>query len=201
VSQRSQPSDYLGAPATFPGAARDDAFHHVVVGQEVSAANDGEAAGVTEVVRLVLDHARTRPGESLGVIALGVKHAERIDAALRGALAAAAAPPVALSSPSGSAGSAGVAAVATAVAARDAARDLAAFFAPDLPEPFFVKNLERAQGDERDAIIFSAGAGRPPGARARRRRGLRPRGGAARGLNIAATRARHRLTVVSSRCR
>ena len=44
------------------------------------------AAEVAEVVRLILEHARTRPGESLGVIALGVRHAERIDArAARGA--------------------------------------------------------------------------------------------------------------------
>ena len=38
---------------------------------------------VAEVVRLILEHARTRPGESLGVIALGMRHAERIDLALR----------------------------------------------------------------------------------------------------------------------
>jgi len=44
-------------------------------------------AEVDKVVELILEHARTRPRESLGVIALGVKHAERIDAALRAALA------------------------------------------------------------------------------------------------------------------
>jgi very-short-patch-repair endonuclease len=42
--------------------------------------------------------------------------------------------------------------------------DVEAFFADpsspeDNPEPFFVKNLERVQGDERDAIILSVGYG------------------------------------------
>src|SRR6185437_11279056 len=76
---------YGGALTTFPGVARDDVLRHVVVGQDGTAAGDE----VTEVVRLILGHARTRPGESLGVIALGVKHAERIDTALRAALSAA----------------------------------------------------------------------------------------------------------------
>jgi very-short-patch-repair endonuclease len=194
---------YGGALTTFPGVARDDVLRHVVVGQDGLAANDGVSAEVTEVVRLVLEHARTRPGESLGVIALGVKHAERIDAALRGALTAATAPSAATSSPSGSAGSAGVAAVATAAASRDAARDLEAFFAetgsPEAgPEPFFVKNLERVQGDERDAIIISVGYGKHPDGRMRYQWGPLLRDGGERRLNVAATRARRRLTVVSS---
>ena len=84
---------YGGALTTFPGVARDDVLRHVVVGQDGT--GDTVAAEVAEVVRLVLEHARTRPRESLGVIALGVKHAERVDTALRSALAtAAAAPPV-----------------------------------------------------------------------------------------------------------
>jgi hypothetical protein len=37
---------------------------------------------------------------------------------------------------------------------------LEAFFAEDRPEPFFVKNLERVQGDERDSIILSIGYGK-----------------------------------------
>ena len=189
---------YGGALTTFPGVARDDVLRHVVVGQDGSAAGDGVSAEVAEVVGLILDHARTRPGESLGVIALGVKHAERIDAALRAALAAATAASSAPSSTSGSAGSAGVAAVAAAAAARDAARDLEAFFAEDVPEPFFVKNLERVQGDERDAIIISVGYGKHPDGRMRYQWGPLLRDGGERRLNVAATRARRRLTVVSS---
>jgi very-short-patch-repair endonuclease len=169
---------YGGALTTFPGVARDDVLRHVVVGE----GGDETADEVTEVVRLILEHARTRPAESLGVIALGVKHAERIDTALRDALTAATAAP---------ASSAGL--LASAVA-----RELESFFAEDVPEPFFVKNLERVQGDERDAIIISVGYGKHPDGRMRYQWGPLLRDGGERRLNVAATRARRRLTVVSS---
>ena len=38
--------------------------------------------------------------------------------------------------------------------------DLEAFFAENKSERFFVKNLERVQGDERDAIILTIGYGK-----------------------------------------
>jgi very-short-patch-repair endonuclease len=169
---------YGGALTTFPGVARDDVLRHVVVGE----GGDGTSDEVTEVVRLILEHARTRPAESLGVIALGVKHAERIDTALRDALTAATAAPA---SPQGL--------LASAVA-----KDLEVFFAEDVPEPFFVKNLERVQGDERDAIIISVGYGKHPDGRMRYQWGPLLRDGGERRLNVAATRARRRLTVVSA---
>ncbi len=169
---------YGGALTTFPGVARDDVLRHVVVGE----GGDGTADEVTEVVRLILEHARTRPAESLGVIALGVKHAERIDTGLRDALTAATAAPA---SPAGLLTSA-------------AARELESFFAEDVPEPFFVKNLERVQGDERDAIIISVGYGKHPDGRMRYQWGPLLRDGGERRLNVAATRARRRLTVVSA---
>ena len=159
---------YGGALTTFPGVFRDDCLRHVVVnqtpepGQEVSV-----TAEVQRVVELIFEHARTRPNESLGVIALGVKHAERIDAALRAALAL---------SPHG---------------------DLEGFFTEDGAEPFFVKNLERVQGDERDAIILSIGYGKHPDGRMRYQWGPLLRDGGERRLNVAATRAKHRLTLVS----
>ena len=158
---------YGGALTTFPGVLRDDCMRHVVVaqgpepGQEVSV-----TAEVEQVVELVLEHARVRPHESLGVIALGIKHADRIDTALRGALAA--------------------------------HPGLEGFFAEDQPEPFFVKNLERVQGDERDAIILSIGYGKHPDGRMRYQWGPLLRDGGERRLNVAATRAKHRLTLVSS---
>ena len=158
---------YGGALTTFPGVFRDDCLRHVVVtqgpepGQEVSV-----TAEVQQVVDLILEHARNRPRESLGVIALGIRHAERIDAALRYVLA---------SHP-----------------------DLEGFFAEDTAEPFFVKNLERVQGDERDAIILSIGYGKHPDGRMRYQWGPLLRDGGERRLNVAATRAKHRLTLVSS---
>jgi very-short-patch-repair endonuclease len=158
---------YGGALTTFPGVLRDDCLRHVVVaqgsepGQEVSVTGE-----VQRVVELTLEHARSRPGETLGVIALGIRHAERIDTALRTALA---------DHP-----------------------DLEGFFAEDRTEPFFVKNLERVQGDERDAIILSVGYGKHPDGRMRYQWGPLLRDGGERRLNVAATRAKRRLTLVSS---
>jgi very-short-patch-repair endonuclease len=158
---------YGGALTTFPGVARDDCLRHVVVAQDAETGQDSSvSAEVREVVAQVLAHARLRPEESLGVIALGVKHAERIDAAVRLALAA--------------------------------QPELESFFAEDFSEPFFVKNLERVQGDERDAIILSVGYGKHPDGRMRYQWGPLLRDGGERRLNVAATRAKRRLTVVSS---
>ncbi|NEE01142.1 DUF4011 domain-containing protein [Phytoactinopolyspora halotolerans] len=47
---------------------------------------DSSSAEVSRVVELVLEHLRARPHESLGVVTLGPRHAERLDAALRRAL-------------------------------------------------------------------------------------------------------------------
>ena len=61
-----------------------------------------------------------------------------------------------------------------------------------------MKNLERVQGDERDAIILSIGYGKHPDGRMRYQWGPLLRDGGERRLNVAATRAKHRLTLVSS---
>ena len=77
-------------------------------------------------------------------------------------------------------------------------QDIEGFFSEDVPEPFFVKNLERVQGDERDAIILSIGYGKHQDGRMRYQWGPLLRDGGERRLNVAATRAKHRLTLVSS---
>jgi very-short-patch-repair endonuclease len=166
---------YGGALTTFPGVFTGDCLRHVVVAQGPGRGQETSVdAEVSKVVELILEHAREHPRESLGVIALGIKHAERIDAALRTALAGLG------DLPDG--GQPG----------------LEAFLAEDVPEPFFVKNLERVQGDERDAIILSIGYGKHPDGRMRYQWGPLLRDGGERRLNVAATRAKHRLTVVSS---
>jgi len=40
--------------------------------------------------------------------------------------------------------------------------NIGVFFASSKPEPFFVKNLENIQGDERDVIFISVGYGKDP---------------------------------------
>jgi very-short-patch-repair endonuclease len=166
---------YGGALTTFPGVFTGECLRHVVVAQGPGSGQETSVdAEVSKVVELIFEHVREHPAESLGVIALGIKHAERIDAALRLALAD------------------------MADAADSEYSDLEGFFSEDVPEPFFVKNLERVQGDERDAIILSIGYGKHSDGRMRYQWGPLLRDGGERRLNVAATRAKHRLTLVSS---
>lgn len=71
-------------------------------------------------------------------------------------------------------------------------------FAEDVRERFFVKNLERVQGDERDAIILSIGYGKDDTGQLVYRFGPLLMEGGERRLNVAITRARQQMTVVSS---
>ena len=132
-------------------------------GQESSA-----PAEVTRVVELILEHAETPPEESLGVIAMGIKHARRIEEAL-------------------------------SKASSLTARARRVCFSEDREDRFFVKNLERVQGDERDAIILWIGYGPDRSGKMVYRFGpINQLGGVERRLNVAITRAQNRMTVVSS---
>jgi very-short-patch-repair endonuclease len=152
---------------TFPGVAGAQCLRHVLVEQVASAGQeDSVTAEVDTVVQEIFQHARSRPDESLGVITMGIKHADRVDAALRRALTQ--------------------------------HPELNGFFEESRQDKFFVKNLERVQGDERDAIILSIGYGKSPDGRLPYRFGPLLREGGQRRLNVAITRARSRMTVVSS---
>ncbi len=159
---------YADRLITFPGPGGPPSISHVAVpwvperdGQEESSSQE-----VRKVVELVLKHAIERPDETLGVIAMGIKHARQVEAALDQALAA--------------------------------RPELSAFFAEDRKERFFVKNLERVQGDERDSIILTIGYGKDRTGRLLYRFGPLLVKGGERRLNVAITRARRRMTVVSS---
>ncbi len=159
---------YEDALTTFPGNVDGEVLRHVLVDEPAA---EGESrvspnAEVQKVVDLVLEHARTRPEESLGVIALGIRHAEAIDAGL--------------------------------LATLPEHPELEEFFAEEHEERFFVKNLERVQGDERDAIILAVGYGREPDGSLPHRFGPLNNAGGERRLNVAVTRAKKRMTVVSS---
>ncbi|HET7475374.1 MAG TPA: AAA domain-containing protein [Dermatophilaceae bacterium] len=162
---------YDGSLVTFPGVGGApvltlepvDGVGAVQAGQD---AIESTIAEVDRVVELVLDHARTSPQRSLGVIALGIRHAQRVEEALRRAL--------------------------------QSAPDVADFFDDDVAERFFVKNLERVQGDERDRIILTIGFGKTPHGRVLHRFGPLNLDGGERRLNVAITRARRQMTVVSA---
>lgn len=161
---------YGRALTTFPGVAGSECLRHDLVpfrprpGMSTRS-NDDE---VQRVVELVIDHARNRPTESLGVIAMGIHHAQNIEEALRLRLHS------------------------------EGDELLDAFFDESTSEAFFVKNLERVQGDERDAIILSVGYGKQEDGRLPYRFGPLLQEGGERRLNVAVTRARTRMTLVSS---
>lgn len=72
------------------------------------------------------------------------------------------------------------------------------FFSEDMDEPFFVKNLESVQGDERDRIIFSICYGYNENNKFYQRFGPLNALGGERRLNVAITRAKYNISVVSS---
>ncbi len=76
--------------------------------------------------------------------------------------------------------------------------DLEDFFRQDRLDGYFVKNLENVQGDERDVMIFSVGYGRDEHGKLTMNFGPLNRAGGKRRLNVAITRARRRVEVVSS---
>lgn len=65
-------------------------------------------------------------------------------------------------------------------------------------EPFFVKNIETVQGDERDAIILTAGYGKEPDGKLRLFWGPLLQEGGERRLNVAISRSKRRMTLVTS---
>ena len=151
---------------TFPGTGGERVLSFVRADGGTGDSTNSPDAEVTKVVDLIIDHARNRPNESLGVIAMGIKHANRVEDALLQRLG---------SEP-----------------------ELNAFFAEDREEPFFVKNLERVQGDERDAIILTVGYGKNARGQLVYRFGPLLTEGGERRLNVAITRAKRRATVVAS---
>ncbi|MGH8636145.1 MAG: AAA domain-containing protein, partial [Burkholderiales bacterium] len=152
---------------TFPGAGGDPAVRHVLVPHvKDSSTEESGSSEVQQVVRLVLEHARIRPQETLGVIAMGIAHARRVEAAIERAM--------------------------------QEHPELESFFDAKKPERFFVKNLERVQGDERDAIILTVGYTKDASGTLPYRFGPLLTEGGERRLNVAITRARCRMTVVSS---
>jgi hypothetical protein len=155
---------------TFPGADADHVLRHVLAPWSASADTNSPEPEVSKVVELIFEHAHQRPNESLGVITMGIKHASRIEEAVRQRLR---------SDPQ--------------LAAR-----FARFFDEDQEERFFVKNIERVQGDERDAIILSVGYGKNSNETLVYRFGPLLIEGGERRLNVAVTRAKSRLTLVSS---
>lgn len=72
------------------------------------------------------------------------------------------------------------------------------YFAEKTNEPFFVKNLETVQGDERDTIIFSVAYARDENGKFLLNFGPLNKMGGERRLNVAVTRAKYNIILVAS---
>lgn len=81
---------------------------------------------------------------------------------------------------------------------RDMHPEIEEFFSEMKDEPFFIKNLENVQGDERDHIILSCGYGKDADGKFAMRFGPLAMAGGERRLNVAVSRAKKLMTVVSS---
>jgi DNA polymerase III delta prime subunit len=163
----SNESIYANKLITFPSPKNTKVVSHelvpFVLGQD---SEESEALEVRKVIELVLHHATTRPRETLGVITMGIAHAQKIESALEDAI--------------------------------KERPDLDIFFNEENTDHFFVKNIEQVQGDERDAIIFSIGYVKEANGNLPHNFGPLTHQGGERRLNVAITRARQRMTVVSS---
>ncbi|HNV68253.1 MAG TPA: DUF3320 domain-containing protein [Candidatus Ozemobacteraceae bacterium] len=81
--------------------------------------------------------------------------------------------------------------------ARSQYPEIEPYFTERVPEPVFVKNLENVQGDERDVMLFSITYASDESGNVSMNFGPLNRSGGERRLNVAITRARHRLLVFS----
>lgn len=82
--------------------------------------------------------------------------------------------------------------------ARGEDKKLASWLDDESREKFFMKNLERVQGDERDAIIISTGYGKDDNGKMNLRWGPLTSVDGRRRLNVAISRAKRRMTLVSN---
>jgi very-short-patch-repair endonuclease len=170
----AQPSLYDWSLNTFSDARNETCLtHEVIPPSEVGIYHDGSNPGeVARVVTLVRRHIIEKPDETLGVITMGARHKNAILDAL------------------------------AEVAPHDPI--LKSFMQGGPPndngmEPFFVKNLETVQGDQRDAIIISIGyAARNKDGSLNHSFGPINMDGGERRLNVAVTRAKNRVTLVSA---
>lgn len=160
---------YGNGLTAFPGVSQTAPIsHHLVPFRLLPQQTPSNPDEVERVVNLIIDHARNHSKESLGVIAFGIRHANNIDEALR-------------------------------IRLRDLAdTSLDEFFSEKAEERFFVKNIERVQGDERDVVILSVGYHKASNGTLPHRFGPLNQPGGERRLNVAVTRARSHIHLVSS---
>jgi very-short-patch-repair endonuclease len=118
------------------------------------------------VVDAVLEHSRSSPHLTLGVVAFSQAQREAIELRIE--------------------------------QLRRKNAEFDAFVASSPEEPFFVKNLENVQGDERDVILISVGYGRDANGAVTMNFGPLNQAGGERRLNVLITRARRKCAVFTN---
>lgn len=161
---------------TFPSAEDEEKnsavkFEFVEKGRWKSGNGGGFNQKEAEhVAKLIIQFFEHNPQKSLGVITLNRRHQEAVSDELE--------------------------------KLRQKRPDLEHFFIDyadnDKNESFFVKNLENVQGDERDYIFLCIGYGKTEEGKMSMNFGPLNKQGGERRLNVAVTRAKHGLTVISS---
>ena len=162
---RSVPGAGVEVPFTFVHVP--DATGVPAPGDEFAVSSQQE---VRRVVELVAEHAASRPGQSLLVVTLGARHAERIEEALRQAVGG----------------------------MPHLARWLDVHWTGGIDEPFLVRPVHRIAGLERDAAIVSIGLARTPHGRIMHRFGVLDGRFGRACLLAALSRSRRHTTLVCS---
>lgn len=166
---------YHDSLLTFPGPQAEHSagvrFEHVREGIYDRSHSRQNMREARRVVELVIEHVQRWGTErSLGVVALSQAQQRAIEDVLEGRLK-------------------------SDLDLRSAYGEM---LNDDNPAGFFIKNLESVQGDERDVIILSIGYARDGTGKVSANFGPINKGGGERRLNVAVTRARHQMIVVSS---
>lgn len=159
---------YNSRLATFPASSTGGSLgvSFVYCENGIWESKNGNKPEAEMVADIVLEHIKTQPERSLGIVTFGKSQENAISEAID--------------------------------KLRDMHPECEAFFNENNTEPFFVKNLERVQGDERDRIIISCGYGKDKSGTFAMRFGPLAMTGGERRLNVAISRARRSMTVVSS---
>ena len=162
---------YMNRLSTFPSSSFDGldsgiCFEYVSNGVYDRAKSRKNIEEARRVAEMVMSHAKTKAGVSLGVVAFSEAQQTAILDRIE--------------------------------ELRSQDQSVEDFFGEDKLEPFFVKNLENVQGDERDEMIFSIGYGRDASGKLTMNFGPLNKNGGERRLNVAITRAKKKVTVVSS---
>jgi hypothetical protein len=167
---------YHGKLVTFPASRFDQPeagvhFKYVPDGVYDRSGKQNNEREAEVVAELVMEHFRNTPQRSLGVITFSVAQMNAVKDAIENLV-------------------------------KSKYRDLEHYVqetkTDDKEERFFVKNLERIQGNERDVIIFSVGYGRDRQGKFTMNFGPMNKSGGERRLNVAVTRAREKTLIVSS---